>query len=62
MVAILKMSAKFATLSFLKIKIFLNECYDAIIFVYDRSKKVLSCKSNHIVDVGMYPKFRSSSS
>ena len=45
MVAILKMSAKFATLSFLKIKIFLNECYDVIIFVYDRSKKVLSYKS-----------------
>ena len=33
------MSAKLATLGFLKIKLFWNKAYDAIIFVYDVNTK-----------------------
>ena len=39
MITILMMSAKLATLGFLKIKLFSNKAYDAIIFVYDVNTK-----------------------
>ena len=61
MVTILMMSAKMATLSLLKIKIFWNKGYDVIISVHDVTSKVLSYESNYIVDVVMWPKFGSSS-
>ena len=54
------MSAKMATLSLVIIKVFWNEGYDVIISVYDVIKK-LSCDSNFIVDVVMWPKFGNSS-
>ena len=53
MVAVLIMPAKLATLGLLKIKVFQNKCYDAIIFVHDIINKILSCDSNYIVDVAM---------
>ena len=55
------MSAKLATLGLLKIKVFQNKCYDAIIFVQDIINKILSSDSNYIVDVAMWHKFRNSS-
>ena len=57
MVIILMMSAKMATPEFLKITAFWNKRYDAIILVDDASNKILSCDSNYIVDVFMWPKF-----
>ena len=53
MVAILMMSAKLATLGFLKIKIFSSKDYDVIISVHDLTNKCLSRDSNYIVDVVM---------
>ena len=61
MVTILMMSAKMATLSLLKIKVFWNKGYDVIISVHDVTSKVLSYESNYILDVVMWPKFGSSS-
>ena len=61
MVAILMMSAKIATLDLLKIKVFWNKGYDVIISVYDDAIKILSRKTNYIVDVVMWPKFGNSS-
>ena len=55
------MSAKLATLGLLKIKIFWNKGYDVITSVYGVTNKVLSCDSNYIVDVMMWPKFGHSS-
>ena len=55
------MSAKMATLCLLKIKLFWNKGYDVIIFVHDITNKILSCDSNHIVDVVMWPNFGNSS-
>ena len=46
-------SAKVATLGFLKLKIFWNEVYDVIIFVHDVANRILSSDSNYIVDVVM---------
>ena len=60
-VVVLIMSAKLATLGLLKIKVFQNKCYDAIIFVHDIINKILSCDSNYIVDVAMWHKFGNSS-
>ena len=57
MVTILMISAKLATL---KIKVFWNKGYDVIVSVRDVTNKVLSCDSNYIVDVVMWPKFGSS--
>ena len=54
------MSAKLATPSFLKIKIFLNKYYDVIISAHDVTKKILR-DSIYIVDVAMWPKFGNSS-
>ena len=54
MVTILTMSAKMATQGLLKIKKgFLRKGYDVIIFVHDVTNKILSCDSNHIVNVVM---------
>ena len=55
------MSAKLATLGFLKIKIFWNKGYDVITSVYDVNNKILSRDTNQIVDVVMWPKFDNSS-
>ena len=60
-VAILMMSAKMATLSLFKIKVFWNKCYDVIISVYDVINKNLSRDSNYIIDVVTWPKFGNSS-
>ena len=46
-----------ANLDLLKMKIFLNKCYNIIIFVHDIINKILSNDSNYIVDVTMRPKF-----
>ena len=32
-------------------KLFRNDRYDVIVFVYDVNSKILSCNSNYIVDV-----------
>ena len=61
MVGFLMMSAKLATLSLLKIKVFWNKCYDVITPFGDVTNKVLSHDSNHIEDVAMWPKFGNSS-
>ena len=61
MVTNLIMSAKRATLDFLKIKVFWNKCYSVIISVHDVTNKILSHDSNHIGDVAMWPKFSKSS-
>ena len=62
MVTILTMSAKMATQGLLKIKKgFLRKGYDVIIFVHDVTNKILSCDSNHIVNVVMWSKFGNSS-
>ena len=61
MVTILMMSAKIPTLGLLKIKVFWKKDYDAIIYVCDVNKKLLSADSNYIVAVVMWPKFGNSS-
>ena len=50
-------SAKMATPDLLKIKVFWNKGYDVMIFVHDATNKILSGKSNYIIDVAMWPKF-----
>ena len=42
MVEILTMSAKLATLGFLKLKVVWNKGYDVIIFAHDVTNKILS--------------------
>ena len=61
MVTILMMSAKIAPSGLLKIKVFWNKGYDAMIFVHDMINKILSRDSNYIVDVVIWPKFGDSS-
>ena len=61
MVAILLMPAKLATLGLLKLKVTWNKGYDVITFFHDVSNKILSCYSNYIVDVVIWPKFGYSS-
>ena len=51
MVAILMMSANFATLGFLKIKVFQNKYHNVVVSVHDVTNKVLSHDSNYIVDL-----------
>ena len=46
-------SAKLATLGLLKIKLFRNEGYDAIISVHGVTNKISSRDSTYIVDVVM---------
>ena len=50
-------SAKMTTPDLLKIKVFWNKGYDVMIFVHDATNKILSGKSNYIIDVVMWPKF-----
>ena len=50
------MSAKFATLGLLKLKVFWNKSCDVIIAVNDVTKK-LSRDANYLVDAVMWPKF-----
>ena len=50
------MSARLATPGLLKIKIFQNKPYDAIIPDYDVTNKVLLRDSNYIVDMVMSTK------
>ena len=57
MVTVFVMSAKVATLSLYKIKVFWNKGYDVIISVCNVTSKILSRNSNYIVDVVMWPKF-----
>ena len=61
MVTILMMSAKLATLSLLKIKVFWKKGYHAIKSAYDVTNKILSYDSNDIENVVMWPKFVNSS-
>ena len=53
----LTISAKFATLGFPKIKVFWNKRYEDRTSVCDITNKILSCDSNYIVNVVMWPKF-----
>ena len=55
------MSAKIATLGFLKQKVYWNKGYDVRIYVHDGNNKILSSNTNYIVDVVMWPKFGNSS-
>ena len=57
MVSILIISAKLATPGFLKIKVFFKKGYDVIILDYEVTNKILSCDSNFIVNVVVWPKF-----
>ena len=47
------MSAKMATLGFLKLKVYKYKVYDVTIFVHNVTNKILSCNANYIVDVIM---------
>ena len=60
MVTSLMVWTKMATPGLLKIKVFYNIVYDVTVFVHDVTNKILSCDSNHIVDVVMWPKFGNS--
>ena len=51
MVTSLMMPAKMAILGLLKIKVFWNKGYDAIVSIHDITNKILSCDSNYIVDM-----------
>ena len=57
MVTILMMLAKITTPGLLKIKVFWNNSYDAIISVHDVTSKILSRDSNYVIDEVMWPKF-----
>ena len=61
MVAVLLMSAKMATLGFLRIKAFRNKVYDVIFYVHDVKNQILLRESICIVDVVMWSKFGNSS-
>ena len=51
------MSAKVATPGLLKIKIFWKKGYDIKIYAHDVTNKILSCDSNYIIDVVLWPNF-----
>ena len=57
MATVLMMSAKITTPGLPKIRVFWSKGYDVIIFVHDFTNKILSCDSNYIIDVVMWPKF-----
>ena len=59
MVAVLMVSAKLATLSVFKIKVFWNKEDQVIIYAPDVTSKVLSRDSNYIVDMVMRSKLGS---
>ena len=52
--------AKLATPKLLIIKVFCNIGHDVIIPDYDVTNKILSCDSNYIINVVMWPKFGNS--
>ena len=54
-------SARIATPGLLKITVFWIKDYDVIIAVNDFTNKILSCDSNYIADLFMWPKFYNSS-
>ena len=54
MVAISMISAKVATQVLIKIEVFWNEGYNAIIYVHDVINQILSRDSNYIVDLVMW--------
>ena len=56
MVAILIMSAKWATLDLLEIKVFWKKGF-YFIFVHDVTREILLRDSNYIADVVRWPKF-----
>ena len=60
MVTILMMSVKMATVDLLKIKVFRNKGCDVKSSFYDVINRNLSCDSNFIVDMIMWPKFGNS--
>ena len=60
MVGNLVMSPKIAILGLLKIKVFWNKGVDVIIYVHVATNEILSCDSNCIVNVVMWPKFGNS--
>ena len=57
MVNTLMVPAKMATVDLLEIKVFRNKGYDIIISVYDIVNKNLSCDSNFMLDLVIWPKF-----
>ena len=61
MLTILMISAKITIPGLLKIKVFLDNGYDVIIFVHDVTNKILSGDSNYIIYVVMWRKFGNSS-
>ena len=61
MITILIMSEKMVTLGLLKMKVFWNKGYDAIMSVRDITNKILSQVSNYVVNVIMWLKFGYSS-
>ena len=60
MVAISMMSAKLATPSLLKMKVFWNKSYYVLVSVHVVTNKILLRDSNYLVDVVMWPKFGNS--
>ena len=50
-----KILTKLVTLGLLEIKVFWNKGYDVIISICDATNKLLSCDSNYIADVLMWP-------
>ena len=42
---------------FSRVNLFWNEGYEVIFYVHDVINHILSCDSNYIVDVVMWPKF-----
>ena len=61
MVLILMMPAKVAALGLPKIKVFWSKGYDILISVHELTNKIVSCESNYIVGLVMWPKFDNSS-
>ena len=53
MTEILMVSAKFAILELLEIKIFQNKSYKVIISVHDTTNKVVLRQLNYVVDMAM---------
>ena len=56
-VVVILMILKLATLSLLKIEVFWNKGYDAIISVHDVTNEILPSDLNYIVDMAMWSKF-----
>ena len=57
MVIVLMMSVNMAPPGLCKIKVFWKKGYDVIFSVNDVTSKTLSCDSNYVVDMVMWPKF-----